>query len=83
MKLSNQRYAFHALLGKRFFHGANMRLQLVAALSVRPQEHHAWWRVGTASMRRKVDNGLEGVDSLLKSSQPTEGLETWAQSTAV
>ena len=53
--LSNGRYArAMRLLGKRYFQRCEWKKAnkcYLASLSVRPQEHHAWWRVGTAAMR--------------------------------
>merc|ERR1711871_118322 len=53
--LSNNRYArAMRLLGKRFFTRGLWKLAnecYLSSLAIRPQEHHAWWRVGTGSMR--------------------------------
>ena len=85
-KLSNQRYARSMrLLGKRLFHREEYEASIecyLASLSVRPQEHHAWWRVGTASMRlEKWTMALRAWTHCARI-EPTDG-EAWGNMGAV
>jgi tetratricopeptide (TPR) repeat protein len=85
-ELSKGRYArAMRLLGKRYFEREDYLKSnecYLAALAIRPQEHHAWWRVGTASMR------IENWDLALRAwthcarLEPTDG-EAWGNMGAV
>ena len=85
-EISNKRYArAMRLLGKRLFHRALYDESIecyLASLAIRPQEHHAWWRVGTASMRIEKWNMALRAWTHCARIEPTDG-EAWGNMGAV
>ena len=73
------------LLGKRLFHRGQYEESIecyLASLAVRPQEHHAWWRVGTASMRLEKWNTALRAWTHCARIEPKDG-EAWGNMGAV